>query len=353
MRVRFPALCVATFLSCLLAPTCSEAQQAPRIGFISSSTTNISSPFLAALRQGLKDLGYEERENLIIEYRFAESREQLPAMAADLVRLKVDVILAGGSEGITAAKNATQTIPIVMTNSGDAVKEGFVASLARPGGNITGLTQISPELAGKRLQILKELNPRLSRVGVLWYPLHPNTPFTFKETQAAADGLGLRVLSVEVKEPKDFDDAFTTFARERIAALVVLRDPFTVRHRALIVDSAIKLRVATIYETGDYVQAGGLMFYGPNFTELYSRSAAYVDKILSRPSRREAAPQPPRRPPNSESRKCSARCAIRGWKPWPPRLTTTGSSSSTSGETTPGSTTTSREPWPTDTRPFV
>ena len=280
MRIGSRALCIAVFLGGLLGPHGSEAQQSVRIGFISTSTTRVSSPFLVALRQGLKDLGYEERKNLIIEYRFAESTEQLPAMAADLVKLKVDVILAGGSEGITAAKNATQTIPIVMTNSGDAVKAGYVASLARPGSNITGLTQISPELAGKRLQILKELVPRLSRVAVLWYPLHPNTPITFKETQAAAEILGLRVLSLEVKEPKGFEDAFTTLARERIAGLVVLRDPFTVRHRALITESALKLRLPTIYETGDYVQAGGLMFYGPNFADMFRRSATYVDKIL-------------------------------------------------------------------------
>jgi len=151
----------------LAAPLATEAQETPRVrlGFISSSTTNVSSPFLAALRQGLKDLGYDEGRNLTIAYRFAESRDQLPGMAAELVKSRVDVILAGGSEGILAAKNATSTIPIVMTNSGDAVREGFVVSLARPGGNITGLTQISPELSGKRLQLLKDLLPRLGRVG--------------------------------------------------------------------------------------------------------------------------------------------------------------------------------------------
>ncbi len=266
-----------------VTPLPAEAQTAgsrARLGFISTSTTSVSSPFLAALRQGLKDLGYEDGKNLTIDYRFAESRDQLPAMAADLVRLRVDLILGGGSEGILAAKNATRTIPIVMTNSGDAVREGFVAGLAHPGGNITGLTQISPDLAGKRVQILKDLVPRLARIAVLWYPLHPNTPFTFKETRAAAEQLGLRVLSLEVKEPKEFEDAFTTIAKERIAAVVVLRDPFTVRHRTMIADSAIKLRVPTIYETGDYVQAGGLMFYGPNFADLYRRAAVYVDKIL-------------------------------------------------------------------------
>ncbi len=273
---------VLLLVTLLAAPLATEAQEAPRarLGFISSSTTNVSSPFLAALRQGLKDFGYDEGKNLTIEYRFAESRDQLPGMAAELVKLRVDVILAGGSEGILAAKNATSTIPIVMTNSGDAVREGFVVSLARPGGNITGLTQISPELSGKRLQLLKDLLPRLGRVAVLWHPLHPNTPFTFQETQVAAQALGLRVLSLEVKEPREFEEAFTTIAKERVAAMVVLRDPFTVRHRALIAESALKLRLPAIFETSDYVQAGGLMFYGPDFGELYRRAATYVDKIL-------------------------------------------------------------------------
>ncbi len=277
-RVTSVALVIASLAASLVAA--QQAGNSVRLGFISTSTTSVSSPFLAALRQGLKDLGYEEGKNLTFEYRFAESKDQLPAMAADLVRLKVDVILGGGSEGILAAKNVASSIPIVMTNSGDAVREGFVASLRNPGGNITGLTQISPELAGKRAQMLKDLVPKLARVAVLWYPLHPNTPLTFKETRAAAEQLGLRVHSLEVKEPKEFDDAFTTIAKERIPAMIVLRDPFTVRHRALIAESAIKLRVPAIYETGDYVQAGGLMFYGPDFAQLFRRSAAYVDKIL-------------------------------------------------------------------------
>jgi putative ABC transport system substrate-binding protein len=265
------------------APLASEAQQAAkraRIGFISSSTTEVSSPFLVALREGFKARGYEEAKNLTLEYRFAKSREQLPAMAADLVSLKVDVILAGGTEGIIAAKNATQTIPIVMTNSGDPVKAGFAVSLARPGGNITGLTQISPELAGKRFQLLREVVPGITRVGVLWHPLHPTTPITFNETEAAAGNLGLQVMSLEIREPKEFEEVFRILAKERAAALVVLRDPFTVRHRTVIVESANKLRVATIYETGDYVEAGGLMFYGADFVDLFRRSAGFVDRIL-------------------------------------------------------------------------
>jgi len=271
----------------LAAPPAAEAQQVRglvRIGFISSSTTDIASPSLAALRQGLRDLGYEERKNLTIEYRFAPSQDQLAAMAVDLVRQRVALIIAGGSEGILAAqranRDATRPVPIVMTNSGDPVREGFVASLRRPGGNITGLTQISPELAGKRVQLLKDLVPGLARVAILWHPLHPNTPLTLKETQAAAEQLGLRVLSLEVKDPKEFEDAFALAAKQAAGAMIVLRDPFTLRHRALITESVARLRVAAIYETADYVQAGGLIFYGPNLVEMYRRSATYVDKIL-------------------------------------------------------------------------
>ena len=201
-------------------------------------------------------------------------------MAADLVRLQVAVILAGGSEAIAAAKKATTTIPIVMTNSGDAVNEGFVASLARPEGNITGLTQISPALTAKRIEILKEVVPRLGRIAVLWNPVHANTPLTFTETRVAADRFGLRVVSLEVREPKDFDEAFLAVTRDRPAAVIVFRDPLTVRHRTAIVAAMAKGRVPAIYETDDDVKAGGLMSYGPDFAELFYRSAAYIDKIL-------------------------------------------------------------------------
>jgi putative ABC transport system substrate-binding protein len=267
----------------LIGPLTARAQQAGRIfriGFISTSTTSVSSPYLAALRNGLAELGHQEGRDLHFEYRFGQSRDELPAMAADLVRHRVDVIVAAGSEGIGAAKNATRTIPIVMANSGDAVQDGFVASLARPGGNITGLTQISPELAGKRLELLKDLIPRLSHVAVLWHPLHPNTPRTFAETRSAAQILGLRVHSLEVKEPKDLEEGIRTAGRDGAQAISVLRDPFTVRHRALIADAVMKQRLPAVYETSDYVQVGGLMFYGADFTELFRRAATYVDNIL-------------------------------------------------------------------------
>lgn len=266
----------------LSAPRFAQAQdrRQVRLGFISSSTTSVSSPLIIALRDGLKDLGYIEGKNLTIEFKFAQSRGQLPAMAEDLVKQRVDVILAGGAEGIVAAQKATKTIPIVMTNSGDAVRAGFAASLARPGGNITGLTQISPELAGKRLEIAKQMLPGLNRIAVFWHPLHPSTPIIFKETAAAAQKLGLQVVAIELKDPKEFEAAFASLGKERVGAIVVIRDPFMVRNRTVLAESAIKLRLPTIHETSDFVQAGGLMYYGPDFADLFRRSASYVEKLI-------------------------------------------------------------------------
>jgi putative ABC transport system substrate-binding protein len=209
------------------------------------------------------------------------------------VTIPVDLLVGGGSEGILAAKGVTSTIPIVMTNSGDALAEGFAASLARPGGNITGLTQSSPELAGKRLEILKEAVPRLRRVAVLWYPLHPNTPTTFKETQYAAGRLGLNVQSLAVKDERELIEALGTATSERAEGLVVLRDPFMVRHRILVANVTAKLRLPAIYETSDFVEAGGLMMYGPNFADLYRRSATYIHKILKGAKPRELPVEQP------------------------------------------------------------
>jgi putative ABC transport system substrate-binding protein len=194
MTRRIIGLIVIFALGLLVAPLAAAAQPPTkvfRLGFISSSVTNVSHPFLTGLRQGLSALGYQESKNITMEYRFGTT-EELLKLAEELVRLQVDVIVAGGSEGIMASKKATQTIPIVMTNSGDAVQSGFVASLMRPGGNITGMTQNSPELAAKRLELLQETVPGLARVAVLWHPLHPNTPELFKETQAASQKLDLQ-----------------------------------------------------------------------------------------------------------------------------------------------------------------
>jgi putative ABC transport system substrate-binding protein len=268
----------------LLLP--ARARRRHRIGFISSSTTALNSLLLGALRQGLKERGYEEGRNLSIEYRFAHARDQLPGMAGELVAKQVELILAAGSEGIVAAQKASATIPIVMTNSGDAVREGFVTSLDKPGGNITGLTQISPELAGKRLEILREVFPELKWVGILWNPEHPNTPLTFREAKVAAETLGIAAISAEAREPEQIEAALRQLAAEDVHAAVVLRDPFTVRHRVTIVRVLHDVRIPAVFETQDFLEAGGAMFYGADFADLFRRSAAFVDKIFkgARPS---------------------------------------------------------------------
>jgi putative ABC transport system substrate-binding protein len=251
-----------------------------RLGFISSSTTTIDSPFIVALREGLKARGYAEGQNLAIDYQFAHSRDQLPGMAHQLVQKRVEVILAAGSEGIVAAKNATTTIPIVMTNSGDAVREGFVASLARPGGNITGMTQISPELAGKRLEMLLEIFSDLQRVGILWNPIHPNTPITFQEATAATKKLGLLPVSFEVRASEEIENQLQKAAEQHVRSFLVIRDPFTIRNRARIVNGLHRHNMLAVFETPEFVDAGGLMYFGADFAHLFRESATYVDRIL-------------------------------------------------------------------------
>jgi putative ABC transport system substrate-binding protein len=228
----------------------------------------------------LRELGHVEGQSVAIEYRFAERTDQLPAFAGELIGLKVDLLVAGGSEAVRAAKDATDTLPIVMTNSADPVTAGFVASLPRPGGNVTGLTQIAPQLAAKRLELLRETVSDLTRVAVLWNPGHPLTPVSFREVQAAASTLQLQLQSLAVREPAGLASAFEAATRERAGALVVLRDPFTVREMGQIVELAMKGRLPAMYETRDFVDAGGLMIYGPSLADLYRRAASYVDKIL-------------------------------------------------------------------------
>lgn len=272
-------------LAVLAAPAPATAR-AYRVGFISSSTTAPGSPLVRALMEGLRAHGYREGENLEILYRFAQSRDELPAMAADLVERNVDLVIAAGSEGIVAARAATQTIPIVMTNSGDAVREGFVASLDKPGGNVTGMTQISPELVGKRLELLREVFADLDRVGIVWNPVHPNTPITFREAEAAASRLGLASVSIETRMPEHIRPGLAAAVAQGTRAFLVIRDPFTVRNAAAIVKALHELHALAVFETEDSVEAGGLMSYGANLADLFRQSASHVDKILkgARPS---------------------------------------------------------------------
>ena len=252
----------------------------PRVGVLRTPASDTPDPAGEGLRQGLRELGYVEGQNIVLEYRWAGGKpERLPALAAELVRLNVDVIVTGGEQAIAAARQATGTIPIVMGASNDPVGARLVAGLARPGGNVTGMTILSPELSRKRLELLKEVVPRASRVAVLYNAASPGAALDLSQTRDAARTLGLTLHDVEVQRLADFDAAFSV-ARERADALIPLADPFFTSHRARIVELARKHRLPGIYYWREYVTAGGLMSYGPSLRDLYRRSATHVDKIL-------------------------------------------------------------------------
>ena len=259
----------------------AEAQQAkkvPRIGFLSFFARPQSpAPSIEAFRLGLRDLGYVEGKNLVIEYRYAERKlDRLPDLAAELVRLKVEVIVASDSTTIPFAAQATRSIPIVMMVSDDPVGAGFVASLARPGGNITGLSNVSVDLAGKRLELLKEVVPKLSRVAVLGPPRNPD----WTEFVNATAAMGIKLQTLKVRDSKEFEDAFEVARRGRATGLIVLPSPLTNSNRKKIVALAAKSRLPAMYPLKEYVEEGGLIAYGPNIPEMHRRAAVYVDKIL-------------------------------------------------------------------------
>ncbi len=267
-------------------PLASFAQQPPkiaRIGFLSpASAAGDWGIRLQAFRDGLRELGYVEGKNLQLEVRWGEGKlERLPTLAAELVQLKVDVIVAASSPSVVAVSQATRTIPIVMPLSSDPVGDGLVTSLARPGGNITGLSVMSPELGEKRIQLLKEMYPKVSHaVAVLWNPDYVGMRARFEQARVAAPAVGLTVRSVEVRDTRELDAAFEAIAREHPEALLLLVDPLTLGQRSRIVEFAAEQRLPAIYETRDFVDVGGLISYGPNGLELFRRAATYVDKIL-------------------------------------------------------------------------
>jgi putative ABC transport system substrate-binding protein len=234
-----------------------------------------------AFFDALRELGWVEGRNVVFEHRYAENRiEQLPELAAELVRLKVDVIAAAGTLAPLAAKRATATIPIVMTAAGDPLASGLVASLAQPGGNVTGMSLMAPDLGGKRLELMKEVLPRLSRVAVLWNATNLYSALVFKETQAAGRTLGIEVRSVEVRGPNDFDGAFEAATRLRADALITVEDPLTVGHRTRIAEFAAERQLPSVHGVREFAAAGGLISYGANLADLFRRAAYYVDKIL-------------------------------------------------------------------------
>jgi putative ABC transport system substrate-binding protein len=226
-------------------------------------------------------LGWIEGKNIAFERRYAENRlDRLPELAAELVRLDVDVIVAGGTLAPLAAKRATTTIPIVMTAAGDPLGSGLIASLARPGGNVTGMSLMVTELGGKRLEMVKELLPRVSHVAVLWNAANPYPALVFKQTQEAGQTLGIQVQSLEVRSPDDFDRAFEAAIRRLPDALITVEDPLTVSYRKRIADFAAKYRLPAMYGVREFVAVGGLISYGAQLADLYRRAAGYVDKIL-------------------------------------------------------------------------
>ncbi len=275
---------VALALGVLVAPLPSKAEQAPaipRIGMLRTGSPSDRPEQIEAFRKGLRDLGYVEEQNIAIEFRYAEGREdRLPDLVAELVRLKVDVIVASGAVAIRAAKQATTTIPIVMAEVGDPVRTGLVASLARPGGNITGSTILGAELGAKRLQLLKETVPKLSRVAFLWNPANPSNRLHFEDIQLGAKALGVALQSVEIRSPDGFDSAFTAITRERPNGLIVTADPLHQLHVGRIIEFAARRRLPAMYLLRENVEAGGLMSYGASLLDLYRRAATYVDKIL-------------------------------------------------------------------------
>jgi len=283
--LRKTALRSILFAGALLALAVTvEAQQpkkVPRIGFLSAASSSAISARVEAFRQGLRELGYADGKNILIEWRFAEGKsDRLPSLAAELVRLKVDVIVAEAPTSTRSAKQATVTIPIVMMFDDDPVGSGFVASLARPGGNITGLSTLSPEISGKQLELLKEIVPKLSRVGVLGDVTRPGIPQALREINIAAAAFRVQVQYLEVRESNDIEIAFRAASKERVDAVLVLGSPVLTSQRKQVIELAVKSRLPAIYARQEPVEDGGLMSYGVSIADLSRRAATYVDEIL-------------------------------------------------------------------------
>ncbi len=276
------ALVLALVLSSIAAPMAVDAQQAQRlyrIGMLQTTSMPINAGNIDAFRQGLRELGYVEEKNFAIEYRSADGRdERFPGLATELVRLKVDLILTRGTPATLAAKNATGTIPVVMTGIGDPVGQGVVVSLGRPGGNITGLSAVVTELSAKRVELLQELVPRAARIAALLNMGNPAIPPQWKEIERATRSLGIRPQLLDARKPEDLEPAFDAAIRQRADALVVGLDTLTSTSQRLIVDLAAKHQLPAVYASSEF--AGGLLVYGVNYPDLYRRAAVFADKIF-------------------------------------------------------------------------
>ena len=276
---------IVTTASFLAAPLAAEAQQAGgvhRMGFLTSGSATASWRAVDAFRQGLRERGWVEGQNIVIDYRSAEGVfDRLPDLAAELVRLQVQVMVAGPTPAAVAARNATREIPIVMWAVGDPVGLGLIASLARPGGNVTGTSfSVGMDTVGKQLELLKETVPKVRRVAVLSNPANPAHALALSIVKIAAQSLGVQFELLEARSPSEFEGAFAAMAKERVAALLVLTDGVFFLHRARLVSLAAKNRLPAMYQLREYVEAGGLMSYAPSTQDLFGRTASFVDKIL-------------------------------------------------------------------------
>jgi putative tryptophan/tyrosine transport system substrate-binding protein len=264
-------------------PLAARAEQPamPVIGFLNSGSPDTLAQLVAAFRQGLREDGYVEGQNLAIEYRWAGGvYERLPALAADLIRRQVSVIIAGAPPAVLAAKAMTSTVPIVFTSGGDPVELGFVSSLNRPGGNLTGVSFLVNELGAKRLELLHELVPKAALIGFLANPTRPSSEVETKDTQQAAQRLGVQVHIVNASSEREIDAAFANFVQQRVNALLIGTDPYYLTRRDQLVALAARLAVPTMYNLREYVVAGGLMSYGPSITDVYRQAGVYTAKIL-------------------------------------------------------------------------
>ncbi len=265
-----------------LAVEAQHAQKVPRIGYLVQNSAEMSQGTFAAFREGLREHGWVEGQTIVVETRYAEGKvDQLPALVSELIRFKVDIIVTTSSGTTWAAKNATQSIPIVMGASANAVGEGLVSSLAHPGGNITGMTFLAgPEIAGKQLQLLKEMAPAASRIAVLTNPTNRSHAAFAREVKVAARSLGAQVQVLEAPNPDQLDSAFAAMTKERAAALLVLTDSMFVGQRRRVVDLAARSRLPALYSQKEFVDDGGLISYGPSLVDMFRRAATHVDKIL-------------------------------------------------------------------------
>ena len=284
MALQLPAIAAILTLALVAAPSAARGQPTGgphRIGFLGNTTETLEANLVGPFREGLRALGLVEGREILIEYRWLEGRyDRLPALISELLALKVDVVVTAGTPATLALKKATTTVPVVMIAVGDPVGTGIVPSLSRPGGNITGVTSISTEMDGKRLELLREVAPDVSHVAVLWNAASPLQVLAEKQTQAAARALQVKVLSLGVRNLEEIQGAFGTIVKERPGALLVLADRLFLQHRALIMGFAAQQRLPGVHAYRELVEAGGLMSFGPSYEDMHRRAAYFVDRIL-------------------------------------------------------------------------